>query len=466
MTNFLLREPDIVFIHIPKTGGSSIQGLWGGRVAQRAFGHLPDTWETLPSLAIIRHPIARFMSAFKMFKYGTTDLEDYYSQPRMPELTIMGALDILEDETIGFDRSVRDIKSNLKHHLIHQTHQFNCLDKAKNILRTETLEDEFPNLAQKFKVSGTLPHIRRTDDVKVSNLETPNDNELERLYSIFSEDFHQLGYELKSNKIGNINLNIQQIDNCWDEWPAFYCDAPIMVGDADKSLPKLDCSLDVFVKSKVKCDAKGTWPGREKNLITHFQKLQPEFGGKSRLSHLLACCIVVIRRTKGSGPGLELFHRILNSYAETIVAEVNLRWLTSICDTLADFGESDNQKLTAFNGTLLANTVKLYETELRLFYPDRPWPPSATFHKHGELFDGVISYWTEGGDMIENMIERLDKLLKIDRTAGLVVGELVLRLIKENTVFHRFAEIAGQPAGKLVKPHINERLQTIFSRHL
>jgi hypothetical protein len=32
MSNFLLRNPDCVFIHIPKTGGSSIRnGLWLSR---------------------------------------------------------------------------------------------------------------------------------------------------------------------------------------------------------------------------------------------------------------------------------------------------------------------------------------------------------------------------------------------------------------------------------------------------
>lgn len=38
MSTFLLKNPDCVFIHIPKTGGSSIRkGVWTGAIGPR-FG--------------------------------------------------------------------------------------------------------------------------------------------------------------------------------------------------------------------------------------------------------------------------------------------------------------------------------------------------------------------------------------------------------------------------------------------
>lgn len=465
MTNFLLENPAAVLIHIPKTGGSSIQSLWGGRVAVRAFGHFPAAWEEFPSFAVVRHPVERFMSAFRMFKFGNDDLDDFYSEPRMPHLTITRALNILEDTSIEFDRSVRDLKSNLKHHLLPQTHQFNCLDRAKVILRTERLKEDYSAFAKSHGLEQNLPHIRRTGRDTLSATQ-PNSEELGRIYSVFSEDFKQLGYELRGDRRHPIRLATPKNNNYWSEWPAFFSDTPIFANDAAGALPAEDCELKVFADTKIKCPTKGTWPGREKNLITHFHQLQAEFGGKSRLSHLLSCCIVVIRRTKGQGPGLALFRRILIEHGLQICEEANMRWLTSICDTLVEFGETDIQRLVAFNGTLLANTVKLYETERRLFSPERPWPPKTTLKKGGEMFDGVITYWTERGDMIENMISRLEPLLQMDALAGEVVGELIARVMLQDTVFRRFAEIAGQPTKPLIKQHINERLEKIVSRHL
>jgi len=77
----------------------------------------------------------------------------------------------------------------------------------------------------------------------------------------------------------------------------------------------------------------------------------------------LICCIVMIRRTEGSGPGMVLFQRIISEHTDQICSELNTRWLVSVCDTFADHGQTPAQRAIGLAGSLLANTVKLYETE-------------------------------------------------------------------------------------------------------
>ncbi len=139
MTNFILQSPDVIFAHLPKTGGTSVRQALGNNIKQRFFGHIPREFSDLLCFAIIREPKARFLSAFRMFKYGNLLKGDYYAEPRWPDLTISDVLDVLEDPWTGYDRSQRNLRWNLKHHTIPQTHPFNCLKHADRLLRFETL---------------------------------------------------------------------------------------------------------------------------------------------------------------------------------------------------------------------------------------------------------------------------------------------------------------------------------------
>lgn len=53
-----------------------------------------------------------------MFKFGTTGLNGTGQGPRIPELDIDRAIDILENPMVGFDRTQHTERENLKHHLL------------------------------------------------------------------------------------------------------------------------------------------------------------------------------------------------------------------------------------------------------------------------------------------------------------------------------------------------------------
>jgi hypothetical protein len=67
---FILQNPDAVFIHIPKTGGTSIrQGVWQRRY-NGPHKELPLSAKGLFTFAFVRHPLERFVSCWKMYSAG------------------------------------------------------------------------------------------------------------------------------------------------------------------------------------------------------------------------------------------------------------------------------------------------------------------------------------------------------------------------------------------------------------
>ena len=243
-------------------------------------------------------------------------------------------------------------------------------------------------------------------------------------------------------------------------WPALVADFAISAANAGDGLPADDVDLAPFSDTAVPCKKKGGWSGRSHDVREHFHKLLPEFGGKPHVLHLLACTIVVIRKTKNRGPGIALFHRILREELSLILTGFNGRWLTSVADTLADVGESDAQRALGLCGTVLANTVKLAETERHIFEVPRPWPPKARFEPGGRLYDGTIAFWTEKGDMVDNLLERIDKSQDLDRVGGAVVREIMGRMFRYNTIYSRMDEIHGKPH----PPDISDEIRARFHR--
>lgn len=462
MTNFLYPKRKLIFIHIHKTAGSSIRKALGRKI-DRAGGVIPAEWPDYTRFAVVREPVSRLVSTINMFRFGREDFVDFFSTGHFPELTPDEALDILEDPSVPFDRRVRDSISTLKHHLLPQTHPYNCLHKAHEILRFENLAEDFSAFCLRHGAEIPLRKLgasRRPENALLAEDLTPG--ELNRIWSLYQNDFVQLGYPPPRGAV--VDMVESSIEVPSDPWPMLQFHLTGKAVTARDALPDPACDLRPFMSTMVSAQRGAPWAGRKPDLTEHFRHLEPEFHGRPRLAHLLACVIVVLRRDPTNASARKLFGRIVDEFGQELPARLNLRWLTSVCDTFVDVADNPLDRAAALAGTLLANTIKLSETERLLFHPPQPEVPLYRFSRGGTLFDGVITYWVGKGDMISNLLSRAAAALEDAGPAAPFTGEIISRVIEQNTVWQRMLKLQGSTGPVMASPELTESLRKLLSQ--
>ncbi|QXT41153.1 sulfotransferase family 2 domain-containing protein [Gymnodinialimonas ceratoperidinii] len=441
---FYFEENRLAFIHIPKTGGTSIRRALGDSPLSMAQGVIPAAWNTRNVVAAVRNPVDRFLSGFNMFKFGAPDTGGYYGIPRLPDLSVADALKILVDEGIPYDRTERNDVANFKHHVWPQTSDFHCLSSATDLLRYENLKSDAEKFLVSVGVPVELPHLRVTANnpnrLVVGDLTNEELSALEQFYSL---DFYRLNYERQTAPESAIMVR-QDPNPLRILWRVYFENVEASELSGSEVLPDPEVDLAAFLDERIEVKPEKTWPGRRKDLLEHFKRLENEFSGRMRLSHLMACTVVVLRREKDCEEARRLFFRLIEEYGAELAEDLNLRWLTSVCDTLVDTGKTELDRALALNGSIIAGLIKLAETERRLFCPPMKWPPRVRYSRGGVLFDGVISYWAEGGDMIDNLLHRISSTVESDSTAAPFVGKIIERVVEENTVISRMWALHGQ----------------------
>lgn len=173
--------------------------------------------------------------------------------------------------------------------------------------------------------------------------------------------------------------------------------------------------------------------GRRLDFFEHVNEQRSEFIGRSELLPLHAGFVVALRRRLAVAHFLPLYLRLWSEEGAFLRRELSLRWLVSACDTLADHGVTPAQRAVALNGTVLANLVKLAETERRV-------TPGAPRRQGGgaELFDG-LTVFKPGGDMVRNLFRRIEATVVLDDVAGPILQEIAQRVQRADTVVRRLA---------------------------
>lgn len=186
--------------------------------------------------------------------------------------------------------------------------------------------------------------------------------------------------------------------------------------------------------------------GRKKDFSQHIEMIRQELSGHSMISLYHAWLIVGIRRRIDIVPRVRQFFELWRGEREFLLQGLNARWLVSACDTIADVSLDPAERSAGLAASLLANTVKLYETE-RLLAGSRE--SCVGEHHIGRrpqaLFDGMTTFAVGAGDMIENLIERCARESS-STISGAILLELLRRMMALDTVFRRLQRCHRNPA--------------------
>lgn len=177
--------------------------------------------------------------------------------------------------------------------------------------------------------------------------------------------------------------------------------------------------------------------GRGTRLIDHLALVAREFSGQSLLTFRAAWLIVSIRRGVEQADALRAFFALWDEGGDRLCRDLDLRWLVSCADTFAQHGRTQVERALGQSASMLANTAKLYESE-RAAGQVTGLP--GDIDAATRLFDGMTAYSFGRGDVIRNMVSRLDAL-EGATPAERLQREVVRRLFSAETVFRRAMDV-------------------------
>ncbi len=167
--------------------------------------------------------------------------------------------------------------------------------------------------------------------------------------------------------------------------------------------------------------------------------LWDEFRTEPIIGWIHAALTVYIRRRIDPQRSAARFFTLWDLHRETLLRELDTRWLVSACDTIIDISEDATQRALALNASMFVNTMKLYESERLSNGLDAPTYPIRT--DYVPLMDGMTMFFAGTGDMIFNLRQRMLDVASDGSLAADILRELVARAFRHDTVFRRLAAI-------------------------
>ena len=182
-----------IYIHIPKTAGSSIYNLIG----YTYIGHVPYSWYKTRDLkkftdyfkfSIVRNPWDRLVSTFFYLKKGGNNAMDYYwAKKNVFKFNSFG--DFVE-EWVNHDNCNSWIHFAPQHKFI--------FDKNRNLqvdylARFENLDEDFELVSKKLNLNHNLPHTNATKRNPYQEYYTERTKDI--VGNVYYKDIELLGYD-------------------------------------------------------------------------------------------------------------------------------------------------------------------------------------------------------------------------------------------------------------------------------
>lgn len=187
------------FIHIPKTGGSSVEVIFdlqhkdnlfvpsftneiqGVKFAPQHFTHklinyFNPEYKNYFSFTIVRNPYTKIISEYFYISKN-------FEKNNIQQFDEKHFIEWLKNSLIKFD-------------IDHKLPQSTFIDKPVDmILKFETLEEDFKKLNNKLNTDYKLIHTNKSNTNKSKIVENLSQNVKELIYELFKKDFKKFNYE-------------------------------------------------------------------------------------------------------------------------------------------------------------------------------------------------------------------------------------------------------------------------------
>lgn len=180
--------------------------------------------------------------------------------------------------------------------------------------------------------------------------------------------------------------------------------------------------------------------GSDKSLDRHLANLRVEFSGQSELVLHHATLIVLIRREVRLADSVAHFIALWQQEGAFLSSRLNLRWLISAADTLADHAPDPQDRAIAMMASVLGNTVKIGESDRYIHGADGLAPiPERIDRLQTDLvplFEGTSVFTVGTDDTLRNMYWRLEPFFAAG-PAGMILKAVYDRMQVNDTAFAR-----------------------------
>lgn len=189
-----LKRRSLIFIHIPKNAGTSIStAIYGRGLAHyRASFYRqldPAFYDSLPSFAILRDPIDRFLSAYFFVKNGGGDMIDLY--PSWIKIYDRNGIDNLNiDEFIALHQSMTQRYRRLDY-VLRPQHEFVVNDDGHVIVDHLFIMGRHDEALKGFLDSHGIEHVPRLNTTARRSI-TLSYDQVDAIRDLYRLDFELL----------------------------------------------------------------------------------------------------------------------------------------------------------------------------------------------------------------------------------------------------------------------------------
>lgn len=137
-------------------------------------------------------------------------------------------------------------------------------------------------------------------------------------------------------------------------------------------------------------------------------------------------------------------HELLETRTADCLRVCNSRWLVSICDTYADFGnEIESRNALLISG--FVNTLRIAETCRFICSAQSAESIARTRDRIVPLYDGISSFAIDRQDALLNLSKRYERLLRPTPSLQAIRAEIKARCRTHDSVIREFMEMSELP---------------------